>query len=181
MLQSKLLEIRDNFTRIDVIATKMASENSVEHSILRHNGYSDEYPVIIVTRIENGESTNDPFKWGTDRGDTMHQAHMYIRDHFDEIPDLWTVDIETIYDQKSEMKIPERYNSYDKYDNISFSIKDYIEASDFTAVADILASNYNLPSAKYRGGRMISIRKDEISPVGIKFYEVLNQYLDVIK
>ena len=104
MLENKIFEIRDRATFIPVLCTKMApgrvgettiSGATQETKLLRATGYGFDFPLILMSALVRPDSaTNyDPFKWG-DR--TMHTAHVYIAEHYDELETGAVVDVEYI-------------------------------------------------------------------------------------
>ena len=114
MLENKIFEVRDRATFMPVLCTKMApgcvGETSVEGAaretkLLRKAGYGFDYPLITLTYLVDPSRSNyDPYKWG-DR--TLHTAHIYIAEHFDEMETGAVVDVEYILGEKPEPKTPE--------------------------------------------------------------------------
>lgn len=107
-MQTKILEIRDSGTFIAVMAISMASEDPIQGYYLRRDGYSVDGSTIMLVRLNDGGSQNDPYKWPDGRGRTMNEAHVYIVDHFDELHDGAVIDVEYILGEKPQPKMTER-------------------------------------------------------------------------
>jgi len=114
MLENKIFEVRDRATFMPVLCTKMApgciGEMSVEAAaretkLLRKTGYDFDFPLILFTVLGSVKNSHyDPYHWG-DR--TLHTAHAYIAEHFDEMETGAVVDVEYILGEKPEPKTPE--------------------------------------------------------------------------
>ena len=105
-LDSKVLEIRDSATHIDVLAIRMQAKNGVQdYYIHRRGGYPLDGSGIAIIRVDNCKGSNDPYGW-CDR--TMATAHNYIYDHFDELADGDVVDVEFILGESKVKKVSER-------------------------------------------------------------------------
>ena len=102
----KVLEIRDRATYIPVFAIKMQSDDPVERYHLGRTGYGEDYPLILVVKIDGIEATYDPYKWGNFR--TMGNAHLYIQEHFDELNSGDVADVEFILGESQTCKRTER-------------------------------------------------------------------------
>lgn len=103
---TKILEIRDRMTYIAVTATLMQATKDVHRYYLRRAGYSFDSTAIILTRIDTGDSRNDPYEWTGSR--TMQTAHQYIEEHFHELNDGDVIDVEFILGESSIQKVSER-------------------------------------------------------------------------
>ena len=82
-MKSIILEVRDKGTLIPVMATMLSNnsgEEECEDKLLSRAGYG-EYGSCLLTMLESGKSTNDPFKWD-EYCRTMNEAHIYIQKHF---------------------------------------------------------------------------------------------------
>lgn len=105
---TKAFEVRDRGTFLPVIAVKIdvAIEQEAPRYLLRSVGYAKE-PLVLLTRAAaDGQPCNyDPYGWG-DR--TMHVAHLYISEHFDELEDGAVVDVEFVLDEAAAPKLSER-------------------------------------------------------------------------
>jgi hypothetical protein len=116
MLTTKMIEIRDSGTFIPVIATKMVSISPDERYLLVHAGYGEDEPLILITEIDGSSdliSHYDPDEWAWESNLTLSQAHKYIAEHFDEIPNCGVVDVEYIRGDRAQPKQPQRLT--DKY------------------------------------------------------------------
>ena len=175
-MESKFIEVRDRLTRIDVLATKLVANDPLEFDYLKHNGLIANDQVSLM-RFDNTESSIDPYSWGI-LPRTMYEAHEYIRKNFDNIPSYWTLDIETILNEKKTMKLPERYNHVPK---IAFLMKSELELSNANIVRNILREEYKLKVDRMEviESNIVKfiIDPESIYGIGIRFYEVLNDYL----
>jgi len=98
-VEVKLLEIRDEGTKIAAMAIKMFGANKKQRQILRFSGFNqttpDEYLVALTYVACNNRQINfDYFEWSNSR--TMKAAHSYIEEHFDDLKDGDVVDAEFI-------------------------------------------------------------------------------------
>lgn len=97
-MKTKMFEVRDRGTRIAVIAIKTEGETAKESQFFRAIGF-DENNVILL-RPEDNLASYDPFEWANYR--TMSEAHMYIKKHFDELPNYSVVDVRVILKEETE-------------------------------------------------------------------------------
>src|SRR3990167_1821297 len=74
-METKLLELRDNGTRIQAMAIRLDSANERERS--------DHRTYILLAEIDGGGGriNCDPFEWGNER--TKHAAHMELLENWD--------------------------------------------------------------------------------------------------
>lgn len=91
-MKSKMFEIRDRGTKIGVIAIKTEGDNSAEQAFFDADGFGKDDVVLI--RCYDQLAYYDRFAWGNYR--TMGEAHRYIADHFDELPNFSVVDVRVI-------------------------------------------------------------------------------------
>ena len=105
-MQVKFLEIRDRGTHIDVIAFKAVSDVPIEQAHLTHNGYGQECPCVILTRLSDRKTAYNRFDWDTP-GRTMQVAHGFIRNEFDNLETGDVVDVEFILGETEVKKISE--------------------------------------------------------------------------
>lgn len=105
LIISKLFEVRDDATCISVLATKMISNNIQEKYLLRRVGYADQPVCILLTNLSYYKSAYDPFDWGNR---TMHEAHKYILEHFDNLETGAVIDVEFILGETDKPKESER-------------------------------------------------------------------------
>lgn len=106
MLEHKIIEIRDLATRIDVIATRLRSDNAVEKHYLRANGWSVDTDAVLLTRLSNMESTADPHNWDNPR--TMPTAHYELITNWDAYQSGDVIDVEYVKNEVDSPKLPER-------------------------------------------------------------------------
>jgi len=106
----KTLEIRDAGTFIGVLAIRPWSDDPVQRFYFHRHGYQSEWPAIIVTRLSDSKSANDPYDWPGLTGNTrtMREAHLYIDQHFNELRDGDVVDVEFILGETETKKVSER-------------------------------------------------------------------------
>ena len=109
---SKLLEIRDEGTKISALAIKLGNETSEEENeILRHAGWGDnpkdrwDHRYVLLLQLDGGirEAHNDPFQW-RDGSRTMFNAHLFIKDHFDELNTGDIVDVQYLLGETDHPK-----------------------------------------------------------------------------
>lgn len=102
---TKLFEVRDKSTFMPVMATKTEGTTIKELYLFHRAGYSQYASLIIVTRLEEPQSTYSPYDWRGSR--TMQEAHKYIQDHFDKLVSGAVIDIEFILGETDTPKISE--------------------------------------------------------------------------
>lgn len=101
-MKFKMIEIRDAGTRIAALAIKTEGETPEEQAFWRKGGGYGNQSVILV-QLDEAEAHSDAFKWRTYR--TMREAHLYVKRHFDELPDSGAVvDVEYIKGETAEPK-----------------------------------------------------------------------------
>lgn len=105
----KALEIRDEGTTISMLAIRPVPDNPHQRAILRHAGYGEPESYVFLLGAHDLEGSYDPFK---QRGHTRRQAHLWIREHFDELKDGDVVDVEFILGKKPEPKKSEIWEYY---------------------------------------------------------------------
>lgn len=110
-METKLFEVRDRMTMIPVLATKLFPPRSeAERFLLGWVGYRSlpgQYDSwIILVHLSTTECQNDPFGWeGGSR--TMHEAHKYIEQHWDELQSGEVIDVEFILGESDYKKVSE--------------------------------------------------------------------------
>lgn len=107
-MKVKLLEIRDAATFIPAVAIEVCG---YDHYLLRAAGYGNR-PYILLANLNKGPLTYNAFDWG-DR--TMHQAHLWINDHWDELKDGSVVDVEFILGETKEPKQSQQFEDGGQY------------------------------------------------------------------
>ena len=105
-LESKVLEVRDIATHIDVLAIRMLAKNGIQNYYIHvRSGYPKDGSCIAMMNLNDCAPGNvDPYAWG-DR--TYATAHHYIYEHFGELKDGDVVDVEYILGEKPTKKISE--------------------------------------------------------------------------
>lgn len=99
----KALEIRDEGTTISMLAIKPTPDNAEQRAVLRHAGYGDDDYVILLG-AHDCEGTYNPHK---QRGHTRLVAHLWIKEHWDELKDGDVVDVEFILGKRVAPKVSE--------------------------------------------------------------------------
>jgi hypothetical protein len=110
MVETKILEVRDQGTFIPVLAVNMNSVNPVHAWFLRRMGYpNDGRPNVGITRLDanGGPFWNDPFGWSKSAR-TIPTAHELIIAKWNELRDGDVVCVETILGERQHPKISER-------------------------------------------------------------------------
>ena len=106
-MTTKILEIRDNFTRILAVAIQAKGDTPAEKQALRACGYPEDGSSIILMDLNNNKASNDPYDpiWGANR--TMRMALDYVIQHWDQINDGDLIDVEFLNGTRAEPKTPE--------------------------------------------------------------------------
>lgn len=81
-MESKLIEIRDVGTHIPALATLITKESGYP---ARRAGYNDNRRFVILTKLTDCESKDDPYKWNSLCGRTMRIIHEYLVTHWDDV------------------------------------------------------------------------------------------------
>ena len=102
----KALEIRDEGTTIGMFAIRTVPENSEQRAILRRAGYGTPENYVILLDAHNWEGSYDPFKQ-PGGGRTRKEAHLWIKEHFDELRDGDVVDVQFILGERPTKKASE--------------------------------------------------------------------------
>lgn len=102
-METKILEIRDRATYLPVMATKMISDIPKERYHLRRTGYGEDFPLITITMLNGCISQYDAYKW-SDNSRTLHEAHKYIQEKYDELKTGDVVDVEFILGESKNKK-----------------------------------------------------------------------------
>lgn len=101
----KLLELRDEGTRIAVMAISVTPENEQQRALIRSAGYSPSFDDVMMIDLHSCNGSYDPYKHGGAR--TRREAHLYIREHFSELKDGDVVDVEFILGERDTPKVSE--------------------------------------------------------------------------
>jgi hypothetical protein len=88
----KYLEIRDRSTFIPCFAFK-PDEHDTSRLAWRAGFGPDNHCVIFGILDQGGRCQYDPFAWSQNPR-TMHEAHLWIQNHWDEIKDGDVIDVE---------------------------------------------------------------------------------------
>lgn len=107
-METKMVEIRDSGTTIAALAIKMTGANDIEKRFLSHCGYPLKDPKhfsVILVKLSDCRSTNDPYEWGGGR--TMPNAHIHIIKNWDSIIPGDVIDVEVILGERETPKSPE--------------------------------------------------------------------------
>lgn len=97
-MKTKMIEIRDAGTCITAIAIKTESQDDKELAFFRRGGWGSNSIILIKT---NGDTiaTHDPFRWRDGYSRTMFEAHRYIEQNFDELPENAVIDVQYILNE----------------------------------------------------------------------------------
>lgn len=114
MIESKVLEIRDEGTFIGALAIRMLGVNLIQHYYLRRCGYPADGSSIMLMMLADGKATNDPYSWGELRMGprTLPVAHNWIIDHYEDLKDGDVIDVQVILGETATPKLSERLASY---------------------------------------------------------------------
>lgn len=111
----KLLEVRDEATCFGVMAISIDPDNEQQRAIIRHAGFSDRFDAIIMLDMHSCEGSYDPFKQ-PNYGRTRRDAHLWIREHFEELKDGDVVDVQFILGETGKKKEAEIQRNYGDQD-----------------------------------------------------------------
>lgn len=100
----KMLEVRDRATYIPVMAIRLAPVTEADQRLLKAAGFSEEWRDVLLLRFNPEQMTYNPYEWG---GRTMNVAHVFIREHFDELEPGSVVDVEFILGETAQPKSPQ--------------------------------------------------------------------------
>lgn len=108
-METKFIEIRDIGTRIAALAMRMLAQDETEFRFMRHSGFSQEYPSVILMGMDDQKATCDPYNWcSLGMGmRTRQNAHIWICGHWDEIESGQVVDVQVILGETVRPKRPE--------------------------------------------------------------------------
>lgn len=103
-MEIKQIEIRDRATFIPALAIKFSGDDGY---LFRRAGFG-RLPYIILIRLEDFRAEYDCFKWLVIQGRSMHVAHKYLDEHWDEVMPESVIDVEYILAESSIKKESER-------------------------------------------------------------------------
>lgn len=111
MREVKFFEVRDKGTLIPVVAVRMRSANPREAWLIRRAGFGPDGDVVLV-RLEcsgtNRNATYDPHAWLTTGTRTLHVAHLFIRDNWQQLSSGDVVCVEYILGERDKPKETEQ-------------------------------------------------------------------------
>lgn len=121
MLETKLFEIRDDATFIPAIATRLSRDRKSDpesHWLIGAAGYGNPGCVFLAA-LAKGPAAYDPYAWldRSNSNDTMHFAHLYIQEHWDELPDGAVVDARVQKGEATEHCESDRKHWYTPFEN----------------------------------------------------------------
>ena len=105
-MKLKMLEIRDRWTTIPVIAIKTEPANDDERRFYERAGIGY-YSVVLINMGGDAKCESDYFNWKKDGTRTLFRAHQYIEDNFDSIPNKSAIDVEFILGETKQPKTSE--------------------------------------------------------------------------
>lgn len=105
----KALEIRDEGTTISMLAIRPIPNNPQQRAVLRHAGYGDPEGYVILIGAHDCCGSYNPHKQPSS---TRLQAHLWIKEHFDELKDGDVVDVEFILGKSAAPKKSEIWEYY---------------------------------------------------------------------
>ena len=95
----RLFLIHDAATEVAAAAFRLSEgSHGLGSAILQRAGYGSEPTthdsyIVLVRLHDNFEAQRDPFEW---RDATMRTAHLYLLEHFDEVPHGGTLEVEEL-------------------------------------------------------------------------------------
>ena len=106
MMETIMLEIRDRATTIPALAVVMCATQEEERRLLARAGFPIDSgnPLVMLMRLEDQEAHCDAFAWNRGRGRTMHEAHLWIQQHHEELVNGDVVDVEYILGESAAPK-----------------------------------------------------------------------------
>lgn len=108
-MEIKMFEVRDRATYIPTMAIKFDGDTTdAEEYMLHRAGYGtrNDRDYVYLINLETGKGTYDPFKWDG----RMIDAHLHIKDNFDNMGSGDVVDIEFIKGESRTKKVSERFD-----------------------------------------------------------------------
>ena len=112
-MDTKIVEIRDCATCIPALAIRLSPAQEVERALLTHSGYGKDHEtqanyilLIPLVGLAKGTVSYNPFTWKSNR--TLHEAHLYLIDHFEEVQVGDVIDVQYILGETQTRKQPDR-------------------------------------------------------------------------
>lgn len=89
------------------MAIRLNPETEDDRRLLRRAGYGPQGFYVLLVKLLGDEvrCEHDPYKWG-DR--TMHNAHVWILEHWSQVSTGQVVDVEYILGETESPKLPEQ-------------------------------------------------------------------------
>lgn len=109
-MEQKLFELRDVWTMMSVMATRLGGRSPKEIWLLDRGGFGktikrQESFVILTTLDPDCRSNYDPYEWSYGR--TLRLAHAYIRDNWERLTSGDLIDVEYEEEESSVSKTSE--------------------------------------------------------------------------
>lgn len=105
---TKLLEIRDEGTRIPAMASEAVPANHRQAAILSSAGYGEDR-CIILQHLHKGQATYNPYDW---RDRTYKVAHLHIKKEWDSLKDGDVIDVQFLLGETEKPKTSEIQGFY---------------------------------------------------------------------
>ena len=105
-MKTKMFEILDKGLCIPVIAIKMDGDNKLENEFFNAGGWCKS-SVMLINTDGKSDAKYDPFKWRDEANNTLFEAHRYIEQYFDKLPNFSTIDVQYIL---GKSKAPNKTN-----------------------------------------------------------------------
>ena len=103
MIKVKRVEIRDRGTFIPAVALQVTGGS--DEPLLERAGFSED-PLIVLIHLEGLGCHWDAFEWPANSR-TMHEAHRWLEQHWNEQKDGGVLDIEFILGETKISKVSE--------------------------------------------------------------------------
>lgn len=104
-MKTWVIEIRDHATCIPALAIQMQADTQAEaywiHQRCGHRNGSG----LALMKLNDAHANFDPYDW-SDR--TMQTAHLWLRDHMDELRDCMVVDVRVVLGEAEKAVESER-------------------------------------------------------------------------
>lgn len=106
-MKTKMFEIRDAGTTIPVIAIKTDGDCVNETVHFTHAGWGVQSVILVQHNGGRVLANADPFKWRSLGSCTLFEAHRYIQENFDQLPNFAVIDVEFLLGETKEIKSSE--------------------------------------------------------------------------
>jgi len=103
----KAFELRDQGTFIPVLCVhaRVLHIEEPDRYLVRRGGWGADQEFVYMININDSRCQYDPFKW---RSEPYLTAHLYIREHWDELQGGEVIDAEFLRGERPEPKTSER-------------------------------------------------------------------------